>query len=59
VEEVIADDGASERAELAIEGELGGAPLSRIRIPSRRFSSLDWVNDGWGAPHRERRHGQP
>jgi hypothetical protein len=49
VEEVIADDGASERAELAIEGELGGKPLPRIRVPSRRFSSLDWVNGEWGA----------
>jgi hypothetical protein len=49
VEEVIADDGASERAELAIEGELGGKPLPRILVPSRRFSSLDWVNEKWGA----------
>ena len=49
VEEVIADDGASERAELAIEGELGGEPLAPIRVPTRRFSSLDWVNREWGA----------
>jgi hypothetical protein len=49
VEEVIADDGASERAELVIDGALGEQPLRRIRVPSRRFASLDWVNAEWGA----------
>ena len=38
VEEVIADDGASERVELVIEGELGEQPLPRIRVPTRRFA---------------------
>jgi hypothetical protein len=49
VEEVIADDGASQRVDLAIEGELGEHPLPRILIPTRRFGSLDWVNGEWGA----------
>ena len=48
-EEVIADDGASERVELVIEGNLGEQPLPRIRVPTRRFRSLDWVNGEWGA----------
>jgi len=48
-QEVIADDGTSERTELVIAGDLGGAPLPRIRVPSRRFVSLDWVNSEWGA----------
>jgi hypothetical protein len=41
VEEVIADDGASERAELAIAGDLSGEPLRPIRVPTRSFGSLD------------------
>ena len=49
VEEVIADDGASERAEVVIDGQLKGVPLHRIRVPTRRFASLDWVNSEWGA----------
>jgi hypothetical protein len=48
-EEVIADDGANPRAELTIDGKLGDEALPRIRVPSRRFGSLDWVNAGWGA----------
>jgi hypothetical protein len=48
-EEVIADDGASERAELLIEGALAGKPLPRVRVPAKRFASLDWVNGEWGA----------
>jgi hypothetical protein len=48
-EEVIADDGASERVELVIEGELGEQPLPPIRVSTRRFRSLDWVNGEWGA----------
>jgi hypothetical protein len=49
VEEVIADDGASERVELVIEGDLDEQPLPRIRVPTRRFASLDWVTGEWGA----------
>jgi hypothetical protein len=52
VEEVIADDGASKRSELAIEGTLAdGTPLPRIRVPMRRYPSLDWVYE-WGTRPR-------
>ena len=51
VEEVVADDGSGERAELAIEGQLGGEALPRLRVPMRRFASLDWVFE-WGARPR-------
>jgi hypothetical protein len=48
VEEVIADDGASERTEIVIAGELNGELLPPVRVPARRFASLDWVNSEWG-----------
>jgi hypothetical protein len=48
-EEVLADDGVSERSELVIEGELiGGIPLPRITVPLSRFGALDWPVQKWG-----------
>ena len=50
-EEIIADDGASERADLVIEGQLGDEALPALRVPPRRFSSLEWVSQ-WGSRPR-------
>jgi hypothetical protein len=47
-EEVIADDGASQRGELVIAGTLGDETLPSLRVPARRFATLDWVSE-WGA----------
>ncbi len=49
VEEVIADDGATERGELVIAGALAdGTPLPWVRVAPSRFASLDWVLAQWG-----------
>ena len=49
-EEVIADDGLSERGELVIHGALpGGAALPTARVPLSRFESMNWVTAKWGA----------
>ncbi len=48
-EEIIADDGASERGELLIVGSLSnGRIFSPARIPMHRFESLLWVTGTWG-----------
>jgi hypothetical protein len=50
-EEVFADDGATERAEFVIEGDLSGEPFGPIRVSPRRFASMDWPYD-LGARYR-------
>jgi len=48
-EEIIADDGLSERGELLISGELAsGRTLPAARVPTNRFESLQWVTTAWG-----------
>ena len=50
VEEAIVDDGQDTARSFEIEGHLAGGPaLPRIRIPAEKFSSMNWVNDSWGA----------
>ncbi len=50
IEEVIADDGATERGEFVIAGALAdGTPLPSVRVAPSRFASLDWVVARWGA----------
>jgi hypothetical protein len=49
-EEIVADDGLSERGELLISGRLAnGIPLPPARVPTSRFESLQWVTGAWGA----------
>jgi hypothetical protein len=49
-EEVIADDGVSERGELVIHGALpDGAALPAARVPLSRFEAMSWVTAKWGA----------
>jgi hypothetical protein len=49
VEEVIADDGVSERGELVVAGELaGGVLLPRITVPIARFAAMEWPVQQWG-----------
>lgn len=49
LEEVIADDGASERGELVIAGTLAdGTPLPTIRVPLAQFAAMNWPMAGWG-----------
>jgi hypothetical protein len=48
-EELIADDGVSERRDLRIEGTLaGGSPLPAITVPLARFPAMDWPVREWG-----------
>lgn len=48
-EEIISDDGLSERGELLIIGSLAnGRRFSPARIPMHRFESLLWVTGTWG-----------
>jgi hypothetical protein len=48
-EEVIGDDGVSERGELVITGELaGGTSLPRITVPLARFPAMEWPVRQWG-----------
>jgi len=48
-EEIIADDGLSERGELLIAGMLAnGRVLPPARVPTNRFESLQWVTTAWG-----------
>ncbi|MGC4190481.1 MAG: DUF3854 domain-containing protein [Thermomicrobiales bacterium] len=48
-EEIIADDGLSERGELLIAGTLAnGRILAPARVPTNRFESLQWVTTAWG-----------
>ncbi|MGC4192906.1 MAG: DUF3854 domain-containing protein [Thermomicrobiales bacterium] len=48
-EEIVADDGLSERGELLIAGTLAnGRALSPVRVPTNRFESLQWVTTAWG-----------
>jgi hypothetical protein len=48
-EEVIADDGQSERGELLLGGRLhDGRVLVEARVPVSRFESLQWVTASWG-----------
>lgn len=48
-EEIIADDGLSERGELLIAGTLAsGRMLPLARVPMNRFESLQWVTTAWG-----------
>jgi hypothetical protein len=48
-EEVIADDGQSERGELVVSGKLkSGRTLPDARIAVTRFESLQWVTAAWG-----------
>ena len=48
-EEIIADDGLSERGELLIAGALAsGRTLPSARVPTNRFESLQWVATAWG-----------
>ncbi len=44
-EEVIADDGATERTEYVIAGDLAGEPFGPVRVPPRRFAGMDWPYD--------------
>lgn len=46
-EDVTADDGASQRREVVITGVLAGRPLPPLRVPVKRFASLEWVSE-WG-----------
>lgn len=49
-EEVVADDGVSERGELVIHGALpDGAALPAARVPLLRFESMSWVTAKWGS----------
>jgi hypothetical protein len=49
VQETVADDGATQRGELAIEGSLAsGELLPRVVVSTSRFTSLDWVVTHWG-----------
>ncbi|MGB3330360.1 MAG: DUF3854 domain-containing protein [Thermomicrobiales bacterium] len=48
-EEIVADDGLSERGELLIAGALAnGRVLPPARVPTNRFESLQWVTTAWG-----------
>jgi hypothetical protein len=62
-EEVIADDGATERAEYVIAGDLAGEPFGPVRVSPRRFASMEWpyelgaryrVSAGMGVKDRAR-----
>jgi Domain of unknown function (DUF927) len=49
-EEVIADDGLTERGEYVIGGTLpDGSPLPTVRVPLASFDNLGWVGRHWGA----------
>jgi hypothetical protein len=49
-EEVIADDGVSERGEYLIAGTLpDGTPLPPVRVPLASFDGLGWVGRHWGS----------
>jgi hypothetical protein len=48
-EEVIADDGQSERGELVVSGKLkSGRTLPDARIAANRFEGMQWVTATWG-----------
>ncbi len=48
-EEIVADDGLSERGEVLISGTLAtGEVLPIARVPTNRFESLQWVSGFWG-----------
>jgi hypothetical protein len=49
-EEVVVDDGAEQRALLAIDGALAdGRPLGEIEVPASEFPRMDWPVKFWGA----------
>ncbi|MFT4037633.1 MAG: DUF3854 domain-containing protein [Thermomicrobiales bacterium] len=49
IEELIADDGVSERRDLRILGTLAdGSPLSAVTVPLARFPAMDWPVREWG-----------
>lgn len=49
-QEIIADDGMSERGELLISGLLStGKQLPVARVPVTRYESLQWIAPAWGA----------
>lgn len=49
LEEIIADDGASERGELVIAGTLADeTPLPPIRVPLAQFAAMNWPTALWG-----------
>ncbi len=49
VEEVVTDDGASERGELVIAGALAdGTPLPPARVPQSQYAGMRWVVPAWG-----------
>jgi hypothetical protein len=49
IEEVVADDGASERGELVIVGSLAdGTPLPAARVARARFQAMKWPFECWG-----------
>lgn len=49
-EEVITDDGATERGELIIDGvHASGRPLAPIRVPLTQFAAMNWPMTQWGS----------
>jgi len=49
IEEVISDDGASERGEVVIVGVLAdGSPLPPVRVPLAQFAAMNWPTASWG-----------
>lgn len=49
IEEVVSDDGASERGELVIAGTLAdGTPLPPVRVPLAQFAVMHWPTALWG-----------
>lgn len=49
IEEVISDDGASERGEVVIVGALAdGSPLPPVRVPLAQFAAMNWPTASWG-----------
>jgi hypothetical protein len=47
--EIIKDDGQETKTYFELEGYLfNGTKLKRIKIPSEKFCSMNWVNSEWG-----------
>ncbi|MGH9893010.1 MAG: hypothetical protein ACREA0_13670, partial [bacterium] len=50
-EESILDDGIETTRAFMVQGSLAaGGALPPVRVPANRFSSMNWVTDGWGFP---------
>lgn len=48
-EEMILDDGVESTRAFLVQGNLEtGEALPQLRVPANRFSSMNWVTDGWG-----------